>query len=76
MDTTKNSKITDLSYGIDIREDNAYFIEFKHILDDGWTVDDIARTNKSEPIFFRCIDEGIQQHQHGWIEYNKIVQWG
>lgn len=66
----------DLSYGVDRRGDDAYFIDVKHFLPDGWTVDDEARTHKTEPIFFRTIINGEHNKAHGWIEDNKIVQWG
>jgi hypothetical protein len=68
--------IEDLTYGTDKRGDYAYFIEDKHILPDGWRVDDEARTGKSEAIFFRIICEGNHTKSHGWIEDNIIVQWG
>ena len=68
--------IIDLSRGTDVRGDEAYFIEGKHFSDDEWNVDDQARTNSSDPEFFRVLENGEQQHGHGWIKDNKIIQWG
>jgi hypothetical protein len=71
----KSKTVEDLTYGTDPRGDYAYFIDIRH-LEDGWTVDEEARTHKSEAIFFRLISSGEIKHQHGWIEDNKVVQWG
>lgn len=69
--------IRDLSYGTDVRGDHALFIELKHILDDGWGLDEEAMSVVgNELTFFRIIEHGIQQHSHGWIEEGRIVQWG
>jgi len=69
-------RVDDLSYGIDGRGDYALFIESWHFTDDQWGVDDDARTGKTEAIFFRVLYEGLPGKGHGWIEDNKVVQWG
>jgi len=69
-----NIKITDLSTDLDVRGDKAYFIEEHHFSDDEWSVDDEAAI--PGPTFFRVIFNGQQQHGHGWIEGNKVIQWG
>lgn len=66
----------DLSYGTDIRGDEAYFIEGKHFSEDEWSVDDQARTKSSDARFFRVLENGEQQSGHGWIDDDKIIQWG
>ena len=66
----------DLSTGNDGRGDEAYFIEEKHFLEDGWHVDDEARTGHKNAIFIRVIRDGVMQSGHGWLEDNYIVQWG
>jgi len=68
----------DLSFGFDIREDYSLFIEEKHFLNDGWTLDDYVKNRflNCEATFFRVIKDGVQQHRHGWIEDGKVVQWG
>lgn len=66
----------DLTYGTDKRGDDAYFIEIGHFSGDGWGVDDKARLGHKEPTFFRVINNGKHQKSHGWLEDNKVVQWG
>ncbi len=68
--------LEDLKYGYDRRGDYALFIDIRHFKPDGWTVDEEARTGKSEAIFFRVIIDGEHWKAHGWIEDNKVVQWG
>lgn len=76
----------DLTHGTDCRGDEALFIEDKHIIGDGWQLDQEAQEAVSRtPQFFRVIDsEGEEQHGHGWIDHAeddsedeyRIVQWG
>lgn len=68
----------DLTYGEDVRGDNALFIEGSHINNNGWELDDEAQafTEGKSPTFFRVIENGEQQSSHGWIEDGKIIQWG
>lgn len=68
----------DLTHGTDHRGDEALFIEDKHIIEDGWTLDDEAQEAVGTRLqFFRVIDsEGDEQSGHGWIEDGRIVQWG
>lgn len=68
----------DLTYGIDVRGDEALFIEEKHFIDAGWELDDEAYTQLEDcsPTFFRVIKDGEEQSGHGWIEKGEIVQWG
>jgi hypothetical protein len=70
--------IKDLSIGIDLRGDEALFIERRHIIHDGWTLDDEVREaiQGSHIIYFRVIDDGEYSSSHGWIEDGRIVQWG
>lgn len=72
------SKVNDLTYGEDVRGDHALFIERKHILNGGEDIDEEASkvTRKKGPVFFRVIENGVQQRSHGWIIDDKIVQWG
>jgi len=74
--TATSVVIADLSHGDDARGDWVYFIEGKHFSDDEWSVDDQARTNSSDPEFFRVLHNGVQEHGHGWIKDNRIIQWG
>ena len=67
----------DLTKGEDVRGDHALFIERKHFqkgnaLD--WETFEL--TKDSEAVFFRIIENGEQQHSHGWIERGQIIQWG
>lgn len=66
----------DLSYGIDVRGDFAYFIEAWHFNDDGWSVDKDAVCKEPVPTFFRVLKDGIQTSSHGWIDGHKVIQWG
>jgi hypothetical protein len=68
----------DLTFGEDIRGDQAFFIEEKHFIGDGWQVDDEAKKALgSRTQFFRVIDAmGEELHGHGWVEGGEIVQWG
>jgi hypothetical protein len=68
-------KKKDLSYGIDVRGDRAYFIEEKHVIG-AWKVDKKASTGKKEAVFFRLLRNGEQIHSHGWLADDEIVQWG
>ena len=68
-------KRQDLSYGLDGRGDYALFIDARHI--QGWNIDtDAKRATKRNVVFFRVIDNGEEQHGHGFIVNNKIVHWG
>ena len=68
----------DLTFGEDVRGDHALFLEDKHIMRDGWNLDDEATqfTVDRGALFFRVIIGGEEQHGHGWIEDGKIIQWG
>ena len=71
----KAGKKKDLSYGIDVRGDRAYFIEEKHVIG-AWKVDKKASTGKKESVFFRLLRKGEQLPSHGWLADDEIVQWG
>ena len=67
--------VNDLTYGLDCRGDYALFVDIKHI--NGWTIDaKVKRATKGRTVFFRVIEDGEQKHSHGWIEKDKIIQWG
>ena len=55
----------DLSFGFDIRQDYALFIEEKHIKSDGWSFDDYVKNRflNCEATFFRIIKNGYQCYQ-------------
>lgn len=69
-------RIEDLSFGIDCRGDEAFFIESFHI--NGWGIDsDAKEALRGKALeFFRVLENGSEVHSHGWIENGKIVQWG
>jgi len=71
------NKMEDLDYDFDVRGDYALFIEEKHFTAD----DDLDQHTKNmflncDATFFRVIENGEQQHAHGWIENGRVVQWG
>lgn len=74
----------DFEKGIDIRGDEAIFIEERHFVSDGWEVDNTAKKyikmnfKNQEDIFFRVIRQGSQTSSHGWINVDsgEIIQWG
>ncbi|KXH70044.1 MAG: hypothetical protein AM326_12420 [Candidatus Thorarchaeota archaeon SMTZ-45] len=68
----KEKLMKDLTYGTDLRGDEALFIEKKHF--DGFSLDvDVG----SEPVFFRAITkDGVQTATHGWAQNKKVIQWG
>ena len=68
--------IEDLTFGTDIRGDEAFFIESFHI--NGWEVDsDVIEALRGKgPEFCRVLENGLQRHSHGWIEDGRIIQWG
>jgi hypothetical protein len=68
-------KATDLTFGIDVRGDEAFFIERRHFTGD-WTIDAEARKvlKGHSAEFFRMIEDGEQVHSHGWIEGGKVIQ--
>lgn len=68
--------VDDLSRGTDVRGDEAYFIDVKHFSQSQWEVDEEAALENDEPTFFRVIDNREQLKGHGWLEGNKVVQWG
>ena len=71
------SRISDLTFGMDCRGDHAFFIEARHL--EGWTIDQEACNaliDEFDPVFFRKIQNGVETHVHGWIEGNEIVQFG
>ena len=68
--------VKDLTFGLDARGDYAYFIEEFHFSDDEWSVDEKAALDHDEAIFIRVIYKGEQQRGHGWLQRNKIIQWG
>ena len=66
----------DLTFGIDVRGDEAFFIETRHFSPTG-DLDEEAKTALgSRTEFFRVLDDGEEQHSHGWIENGEVVQWG
>lgn len=65
----------DLTFGEDQRGDHAYFIHLKHFTGE-WEVSKAATLRRSGTHFFRCLNDKGFAHQHGWIEWNKVVQWG
>jgi len=70
------TKEQDLTQGVDIRGDEAAFIEEKHFKND-WELDDEAKDALGSGVyFFRVVRNGEQQSGHGWIENGEIVQWG
>ena len=70
------TKEQDLTQGVDIRGDEAAFIEEKHFKND-WELDDEAKNALGSGVyFFRVVRNGEQQSGHGWIENGEIVQWG
>jgi len=66
----------DLTFGIDVRGDAALFIEAHHI--NGWEIDKLTKEmcKYEKYVFFRVLENGVQQHGHGWIEGGRITQWG
>lgn len=67
----------DLTFGNDIRGDYALFIEKKHFINGGEAVDEeTKKAAGSDMVFFRVIENGIEQRGHGWLENGKIFQWG
>jgi hypothetical protein len=67
----------DLQFGPDCRGDWALFIERFRI--NGWDIDAEAAASAARadgPVFFRVLDQGIEQGSHGFIEDGRIVQWG
>ena len=74
----KPQTVADLTFGIDVRGDLAFFMEHDHVTGTGWDIDEAVKNKlpNNEPIFFRLIWKGVQDHNHGWIENGKIVQWG
>jgi hypothetical protein len=82
----------DLSFGDDIRGDEALFIEDKHF--DGDDVDNEVKSfilemiNDGEIrldekiIFFRVIEDGIETDSHGWLSVSRrkdkisVYNWG
>ena len=70
------TKEQDLTQGVDIRGDEAAFIEEKHFKND-WELDDEAKAALGSGVyFFRVVRNGEQQSGHGWIENGEIIQWG
>lgn len=70
-------KVQDLTTGNDIRGDYALFIEEKHFINGGWSIDQKTKNVVGNDIhFFRVIRNGEQQGGHGWIENGEIIQWG
>ena len=74
--TPREEPIKDLSFGTDARGDYALFVDHSHI--NGWDIDAAVQDaiGNDEPTFFRVLWDGKAQPSHGWIEGNKIVQWG
>lgn len=68
----------DLTRGTDIRGDYALFIESSHFVGSGWDLDEEAKsfTENMGAVFFRMIENGVEQSAHGWIEDGEIVQFG
>jgi len=71
-----NRPIADLTFGIDARGDEAFFIEEGHI--NGWEIDYEVQDALigQGATFFRVIYRGEHRSGHGWIEDGRIVQWG
>lgn len=69
----------DLTYGDDGSGTTALFLEEKHFVSDGWKLgkkaSEFLKDNK-EMIYFRVIKNGVQQSGHGWLEDDKVFQWG
>lgn len=78
----------DLTFGPDIRGDWAFFVERRHLLPDGLTFDnEVNRRGVGvlNPVFFRIIQNGVQQTSHGFLgqvfipqygRVTKVTQWG
>ena len=78
----RSSKKEDLTFGDDIRGDEALFIEDKHF--DGDDVDDEVKSfivemikdgeiyEDEEILFFRIIKYGEETDSHGWLSVSKI----
>ena len=67
--------VDDLSFGMDRMGEYALFIDAKHI--DGWKLDKhVIKVTRGRAVFFRVITEGEQSQSHGWIEKNRVSQWG
>ena len=77
-------KKKDLEYGIDKTGEFALFIEERHVVGDGWQLDETTKKyiqlefKKNDMIYFRIIKRGQPQNGHGFIDNNlgEIVQWG
>jgi len=68
--------VRDLTFGIDARGDDAFFIERHHFTSE-WEIDEETQEALNGKLtFFRMIEDGEQKHQHGWIEDGRVVQWG
>jgi hypothetical protein len=69
----------DLTYGIDVRGDNALFVEEKHFIGKYCELDKEVKTflkKTKDAIFFRVIKDGKEQRGHGWIKDEEVMQWG
>ena len=88
----RSSKKEDLTFGYDVRGDEALFIEDKHF--DGYDVDDEVKSfivdmikegeiyEDEEILFFRVIEDGEETNSHGWLSISKrknkisVYNWG
>jgi hypothetical protein len=71
--------MNDLTFGETKQGDYAFFLEHHHIQPDGWGLDEETQEalgNKSQAIYFKLLVDGEVQHDHGWIENGRIIQWG
>lgn len=67
--------VEDLTFGIDKKGEYALFIDAKHI--NGWKLDKhVIKVTRGRAVFFRVISGGEQSQSHGWIEKNRVAQWG
>ena len=68
--------VKDLTDGEDCRGDHAFFIDISHFDQEGKLDDEAKAVLGSRLTMFRIIDQGVQDHRHGWIEDGEVIQWG
>ena len=68
----------DLTFGIDVGGDHAFFIHQKHFLSE-WEVDETVKQisrNYGDVLMFRIIHPDGEQGNNGYLEDGKLIQWG
>jgi len=68
----------DLTYGLDVGGDRAFFIHQKHFLSE-WEVDEKVKRisrNNGGVLMFRIILSNGEQGNNGYLENGEIIQWG